>query len=411
MYRCVVIGGGPSGLLASIVLKKAIGESGKVILISNEESGTVDGRCIVISAGSRMILMALEIWNKLSSCANKISRLYIEKNERIVLLKTFANDLDKPEISFELFNVVESEKLSSALRSAAESVGVDFIIGFGKYVTTNPDSRFATVTVENPEKEILQSIQCDLVLSATGCKKTHDGNSFNVKSGQDILTAVIKHESRNKICEAFEKFSDGKILTVLPISNTKTSIISTLAASENADANNLFEDIKLEIEEYVGENVELEKIKLHSNFESKIGLRSCKERNLSVGDAAHSFHPIGARGYNQTIYDLWNLFHDVRKRAAIGLDIGSEQFLKQYSSSRVRGSIKETLLTTFVNETLANPKKRAINHYAGIALFKLFSIGCINKKIARNLCGIDQYINPLFDRDGINVDDALKIDG
>jgi 2-octaprenyl-6-methoxyphenol hydroxylase len=145
------------------------------------------------------------------------------------------------------------------------------------------------------------------------------------------ITTNLKHNLlKNNI--ARQIFLKNEILAMLPISNTKTSIVWSIK-NNFKNKNEIF--FKKKIKEYTKKY--LGHINYTSNFEYRdlnylIRNNYYSERTLLFGEALHVIHPFVGQGFNMTLRDLASLKIILKKRIGLGMDIGSSDILSEFSN-------------------------------------------------------------------------------
>ena len=149
------------------------------------------------------------------------------------------------------------------------------------------------------------------------------------------MTTVLRHSFyKNNI--ARQIFLDNEILALLPISNTKTSIVLTVKKNlinKYKNTNNFF--FKNKIKSYIKHFYK--KVKFISNIEIKdlnLLIRKIyyRDRVLLFGDALHEIHPLAGQGFNMVLRDLEILEKTLKDKISLGLDIGSSDILSEFSN-------------------------------------------------------------------------------
>jgi 2-octaprenyl-6-methoxyphenol hydroxylase len=148
---------------------------------------------------------------------------------------------------------------------------------------------------------------------------------------ESAVTAILNHSSfKNNI--ARQIFLKNEIFALLPISNTKTSIVWSVK-HDMLKKNNLFfkKKIILYTKNY------LKNVKFTTNIEYKdlnflIRNKYYLDRILLFGDALHMVHPFAGQGFNMTLRDLASLEKILTQKINLGLDIGSSDILSEFSS-------------------------------------------------------------------------------
>jgi len=130
-------------------------------------------------------------------------------------------------------------------------------------------------------------------------------------------------------------FLDDEIFALLPISNTKTSIVWSIKKKliikyRNKKKQFLKKKIKFYVKDF------LRNIRFNSNLEIRdlnllIRKNYYKDRVLLFGDALHVIHPFVGQGFNMVLRDLANLEKILEDKVNLGLDIGSSDILSEFS--------------------------------------------------------------------------------
>ena len=148
------------------------------------------------------------------------------------------------------------------------------------------------------------------------------------------ITTVLDHD-RFKNNTARQIFLDDEILALLPISNTKTSIVWSIKKKliiKYRNKKNPF--LKTRIKFYAKDF--LKNIRFNSNLEIRdlnllIRKNYYKDRVLLFGDALHVIHPFAGQGFNMVLRDLASLEKILEEKTNLGLDIGSSDTLSEFS--------------------------------------------------------------------------------
>ena len=118
---------------------------------------------------------------------------------------------------------------------------------------------------------------------------------------------------------------------MLPISNTKTSIVLTVKKNTQKKNNLLLKKkIKFYAKNYLKNITFVNNIE-YKNLNFLIRNKYYLDRILLFGDALHVVHPFVGQGFNMTLRDLACLEEILTKKINLGLDIGSSDILSEFS--------------------------------------------------------------------------------
>ena len=173
-----------------------------------------------------------------------------------------------------------------------------------------------------------------MVIICTGHNSNLVKNLFNSPKIENTykelaITTVLNHNSiKNNIVRQI--FLNNGIFALLPISNTKTSIVWSVKKELQKKDILLKKKIKFYAKNY------LSNITFATNIENRdlnflIRDKYYLDRTLLLGDALHVMHPFVGQGFNMTLRDLASLEEILTNKINLGLDIGSSDILSEFS--------------------------------------------------------------------------------
>ena len=155
------------------------------------------------------------------------------------------------------------------------------------------------------------------------------------------ITTVLEHNylKNNTVRQIF---LDEEILALLPISNTKTSVVWTIRKNK-LNEHSLKQNLVLKNKIKLYSKDFFENVKFNKNIEYKdliflIRRKYYKERILLFGDALHVVHPMVGQGFNMILRDLMSLKKIINKKINLGLDIGSSDILSEFLQNTKPGN-------------------------------------------------------------------------
>ena len=186
-------------------------------------------------------------------------------------------------------------------------------------------------------------------------------NSYNEMS----CTAILKHKSF-KNNSARQVFLNDGIMALLPISNTKTSVVFSIKRKNINSSIAMKNKIKIYTKNFLKNITFLTDFKFRDlNF--LIRSKYYKDRVLLFGDTLHTIHPFIGQGFNMTLRDLSSLERILRKKISLGLDVGSEEILYEFSAETkprnfIFSASSDILKNTFSYNILKNDVLKILNN-------------------------------------------------
>ena len=324
--KICVIGGSLTGLVTAISLSKLNCEIDLVIgsLTQNLKST----RTIAISENNFDFLNKLNIAKSLKKelwpCS--IMKLYTEildgKFSEIFKL----NNENKQE---KILYMVENLKIMKLMMNKIKQI---------KSISIKKNEKVSLISAPGLLKSVKfnnNNSKYHLVIICTGhdsslAKKIFNDQIIENSYRETSITTILNHSSfKNNTVRQI--FLDNEIFALLPISNTKTSIVLTVKKNTQKKNNLLLKKkIKFYAKNY------LKNITFVTNIEYKdlnflIRNKYYLDRILLFGDALHVVHPFVGQGFNMTLRDLACLEEILTKKINLGLDIGSSDILSEFS--------------------------------------------------------------------------------
>ncbi len=330
-----IIGSGPTGLLLSIALSKFDCKIFLTDLLTKDRLIDKD-KTYAITHSTRKILSKFRLWEKLEPFLFGFDTLSISDSVTSAFTNLSTSDLDDDISSAENIGwVVKHSDLMNVFFQEIENYENIFLI--------------------TPQRLLRKKILFDYQFFSTGAnsldKKFIDFVDIKKSYNQSCLTFKVSLRGH---CEkrAYEIFRKEGPLALLPLEKNLYQVIwtsSTLKAIErlNSDKNFLMDNLstilpnEFKLDQIIGEfNIFPVSLSLNLpvfNF----------KKLVFVGDAFHTFHPVGGQGLNtcwrdvNTIYDLFNKNTAITKLQLI-------LFKFKYFSSR----IIDIIVTIFITDSL-----------------------------------------------------------
>ena len=331
--KICIIGGGLAGLATAITLSRLNLEI-DLITGNNYNRNIKSNKTTAISQNNYDFLRKLDICKyskkEFWPCSNM--KLY-SKNEEEKFIEIFEINKVKKHILYMMDN---SKIINHMIKSIKKN----------KSITFKTQKRISGIVNSGLLKSIkFQSkskskSKYNLIIVCAGnssnLSKTTFGNQFFNHSYKEVsITTIVKHDFiKNNTARQF--FLGDEILALLPISNTKTSIVWSVKKNivdKYKNKKNLF--LKNKIIFYTKDY--LKKIEFISGIEFSdlnffIQKKYFKNRILLFGDALHQVHPMAGQGFNMILRDLKSLEKTLACKINLGLDIGTYDILSEFSN-------------------------------------------------------------------------------
>jgi len=324
--KICIIGGGLTGLVTSIALSKL---NCKIDLIVDEDKKIVNNnRTTAISQNNYEFLASLGISNLIKEIVWPCSEIKLYDNDK---KNNFFNMLDISNASKKkkVFYMLQNYKITKIMKEKIKEIKTISIIKNKKVFELKNSGLLKSIKFEK------KTVKYNLVIICTGgsselVKNTFKDSAIENSYDEVSITTTLKHKFlKNNI--ARQIFLDNEIIAMLPIANTKTSIV--WSKKKDLKENNKF--FKNKIRLYT-KNF-LQNIKFDNNIESRelnflLRKKYHKDRVLLFGDALHVIHPFIGQGFNMILRDLICLQNVLKKKIDLGLDVGSSDILSEFSN-------------------------------------------------------------------------------
>ena len=324
--KICIIGGGLTGLVTAISLAKLNCEID--LMIDNANPTLKSNRTIAISESNFDFISKLNISQFLKkemwSCS--IMKLYTAKNKKFSKIFELNNSNKQKKILY----IFENSKMMKLMMNKIKQIKSISVKNYKKVPSISSSGLLKSIKYNNNHSKY------NLVIICTGYNSSLVKKLFNEQMivnsyGELAITTILNHSSfNNKTVRQI--FLDNEILALLPISNTRTSIVWSVKKTMHKMSDLLLKmKIKLYAKNY------LKKITFESNIECKnlnflIRNKYYQDRTLLFGDALHVIHPFVGQGFNMILRDLACLKKILSKKINLGLDIGSVDILSEFSS-------------------------------------------------------------------------------
>ena len=323
--RICIIGGGLTGLITAITLSKL---NIDIDLVSTISKNIKSNRTVAISENNYEFIKKLNIFNfkknELWPCLNM--RLYTQEKDQLNEILHISGEKKKKNVFFIVNNFLIIKKmLLNIKKNKSIKLIKKKVVGIFNFES------FKCVKFEKNK-----SSKYDLIIVCTGnnsklLKYFPDKKSFSKTYNEAAVTTLLDH-SPLKNNTARQIFLDDSILALLPVSNTKTSIVWSLKKKVFEIANKevlIKKKINLYVKNFLKKIKPIKKIE-YNDLNLSLRNRYFQGRILFFGDILHTVHPLAGQGFNMIIRDLIVLKKILNERISLGLDIGSFDVLSRF---------------------------------------------------------------------------------
>ena len=310
----LIIGGGPAGMALALALHRG-GVRCRIVDARPRGAAKSDARILALSQGSRLILetMGLGIWKEIPH--TPIKTIHVSHAGGLGRTLIRAEEEKVPALGY----VLAAGDLAAALDAAVAAAGIAYTDN-----TPAPDHSDALLTVHAEGR-----------IEETSDIRTRDYGQHAV-----ICTAhgVTAHGNI-----AWERFTPAGPVALLPCKDEYAVVLTCQSGdSERIAALNDVDFLAL-LQERFGPRVKL--AGTGPRLVYPLGLRLRKtavgEREVWIGNAAQTLHPVAGQGFNLALRDIWEL----AQALGAASDPGAPEVLAAYARGRQadrRGAIAFT---------------------------------------------------------------------
>ena len=179
----------------------------------------------------------------------------------------------------------------------------------------------------------------DLIVICTGRNNQISEKVFGSRSIQEnkedmAITCIIKHNL--KICESKQYFLKEGPLALLPISESKLSLIWSMNKNFKKYSPKELEVLIIKKINHLFKNkikfnlTPINSFPINFRFKKKIF-----NKNIGgIGESIYNFYPVAGQGFNLILRDIENLHKNINRNLLLGLPIKDSTILSDLSKSR-----------------------------------------------------------------------------
>lgn len=357
----LIAGGSFAGMTLGLALTHEFGSEVNVVIVDRAHAATVDDRdprASAISAGSRNLLIALDVWRQLDDIAVPVAAIELtdsslQSGVRRRLL-TYENTT---RAGGQASWIVPNARLTAVLEQAVAHAPAIRVLRSLAIRDLKAGPASAIVRLDDDSELSAQLVVAadgrrSAIREAAGIKSVHWGHD------QTGIVTTITHESdhRNR---AIQHFLPAGPFAMLPLKGGyRSSVTWSEAASEakrilTLDDEAFLDEVDRRVAGRLGA-VTLDGPRKSWPLETHLARSYIAPRVALVGDAAHGVHPIAGQGLNLGFRDVAALVECVADAARVGLDLGNADALARYERWRRFDATVSTATFSGLNRLFSN---------------------------------------------------------
>lgn len=359
-YDVVIIGGGLAGMTTACILGRNNISCALIDIADPADlhDPAFDGRTTAISYGSRQVLKAAGIWERLENDGCAIKTIHILDGSSPSILEFDHQDIGNDPFGWifenrilrrEMFKTIQDNKNIHYIAPARVK---DFVVDADQIKTYIDDGL---------------EISGQLVIGADGrgsfVRNWMGMGTRKWSYKQQAIVCTVTHDNPHKNI-AVEHFQPEGPFAVLPMTDTvdgihRSSVVWTRHSDKDGLAPLSFDQDTFDtalttlFPSWYGHVRQIEK-----RYSFPLGLvhahHYVADRMALIADAAHGIHPIAGQGLNLGLRDVATLCDLISKAKSNGKDIGTADILKSYERARRFDNMAMAGTTDALNKLFSN---------------------------------------------------------
>lgn len=337
--RVAIVGGGPAGLTLALALHRH-GVAAEIFEARERAAVRRDTRVLALSEGSRQLLERLNAWP--AAAATPIETIHISHRGHFGRTLLRASELAVPALGWVLPATALIESLDAAVAAAGIVYREKQKVGAGD--TANNTASGATMAA---------TAAYALTAWAEGAVQAAENTTaapIRVRDYAQHAVICTVRTAQPHAYIAWERFTDDGPVALLPLGADYALVLTCAAADAERIAALADADFLALLQRRFGERQRFLAATPREHFPLALRYRRhpVGERQVWLGNAAQTLHPVAGQGFNLALRDIWELAQTLRDAA----DPGDPRLLAAYARGRQldrRGAIGFTnlLVDTF----------------------------------------------------------------
>lgn len=376
--RVAIVGGGPAGMALALALRQH-GVAAEIFEARARAAVRRDTRVLALSEGSRQLLERLNAWP--AAAATPIETIHISHRGHFgrTLLRT--SELAVPALGWVLPAAALIEALDVAVAAAGITYRDNQKVGAGKtaHGVTNGAAHGAATAAMAATTAYALTAWAEGAVHTT---ETTDAASIRVRDYAQHAVICTVRTAQPHAHVAWERFTDDGPVALLPLGADYALVLTCAANDAERIAALADADFLALLQQRFGERQRFLAATPREHFPLALRYRQnpVGERQVWLGNAAQTLHPVAGQGFNLALRDIWELAQTLGDAA----DPGDPRLLAAYARGRQldrRGAIGFTnlLVDTFT------ARSSLVRHARGAGLLALDLLPPLKQFVARRM--------------------------
>jgi 2-octaprenyl-6-methoxyphenol hydroxylase len=354
-----IVGGGMVGASLAVALAPLGIQIALIEAVPHDSSAqpSFDERTTALSNGSRRILEALNVWQKVGPLATPIRKIHVSDQGHFGFARIDAAEQGLNAMGYVLANRDLGNALWARLTTSA---GVRLFCP-ARVSQITPGERTVALQIESGEET--PEIQARLVVAADGAHSAVR-SAFGVESHvrdydqTAIIATVLPQRFHDNV--AYERFTSEGPLALLPLEGGRCTLVLTLQSHAVPSAlawsdQEFLAEVQKRFGFRLGRFLKVGRRVSYPLFLSRAA-RLSSGRCVIVGNAAQGLHPIAGMGFNLGLRDVASLAELIAERVGQPhVDPGGADLLSQYDAWRAADRGGVIAFTDGLVRVFANP--------------------------------------------------------
>ncbi len=361
-FDVAIAGGGLVGRALALALARFAPQGFRVALIDAEpmqsqRNGADDARALALSAATKNLLSALDLWTQLAPSVQAIEAIEITDSALDAALRPhFLGFDDEMKQNGTSAFMIEHGELARVLAAAVTAVPAIAMYASDRVTDFTAGPFFIDASLASGK-----AIATSLLVAADG-KRSLLRERAGIKCigwsyPQIGIVTTVAH-TRPHHGKAVQHFLPSGPFAILPLTGNRCSIVWTEDAAQGAsimaaDETTFRDELGKRFGHRLGE-IALAGPRQSFPLDMQIARAFVADRLALIGDAAHVVHPLAGQGLNIGLRDTAALAETVVEAARLGLDIGGAVVLERYERWRRFDSAFSAAVMDGLNRLFSN---------------------------------------------------------